>query len=156
MRQVAIALGSSLGDRRATILAAASELQRLLGGMILSPLIENPAVGPGTEQDPAFLNAACVGDSDLPCRELVAALLTIEDALGRTRTRPNAPRTIDLDLILAGDEVVDEPGVRVPHPRFRERPFVLEPLAAIAPRMRDPVTGLTVAALLQKQKEPGH
>ena len=155
MRRVAIALGSSLGDRRANILEAAALVGRLLANFSLSSLIETAAVGEGTEHDPPFLNAACVGESDLSCREIVDALLDIERGLGRARPRPNAPRTIDLDLILAGEDVVDEPGVRVPHPRFRERLFVLEPLAEIAPDMRDPVTGLTVNALLRKQKEPG-
>jgi 2-amino-4-hydroxy-6-hydroxymethyldihydropteridine diphosphokinase len=154
-RAVAVALGSNLGDRRANIDAAASELARLLRQLTLSSLIENPAVGEGTEHDPPFLNAACIGLSDLHVRDLVAALLEIERTLGRARPRPNAPRTIDLDLILAGDEIVDDPDAQVPHPRFRDRLFVLEPLAEIAPDMRDPVTGLTVRELLEKQKEPG-
>ena len=154
-RAVAVALGSNLGDRRANIAAAASELARLLQPFTLASLVENPAVGEGTEHDPPFLSAACTGASDLPARDLVAALLGIERTLGRTRPRPNAPRTIDLDLILAGEEVVNDPDAQVPHPRFRDRLFVLEPLAEIAPGMRDPVTGLTVRQLLERQKKPG-
>ena len=154
-RPVAIALGSNLGDRRANLVAAASELSRLLDHFILSSVFENPAVGEGTEHDPPFLNAAGVGRSALPAGDLVRALLDIERALGRMRPRPNAPRTIDLDLILAGAEIVSEPDVQVPHPRFRDRVFVLEPLAEIAPEMRDPVTGLTVRELLERQKKPG-
>ena len=155
VRRIAIALGSNLGDRHTNITVAAAEVARLLARFRLSPIIETAPVGAGTEFDPPFLNAACVGDSGYTARQLVTALLDIERVLGRTRPRPNAPRTIDLDLILAGDDVVEEAGVQVPHPRFRDRLFVLEPLAAIAPDLRDPVTGLTVADLLRKQKKPG-
>ena len=81
---------------------------------------------------------------------MLAALHAIEHARGRARPFPNAPRTLDLDLILFGDDVIDEQGLTVPHPRFRERRFVLEPLAEIAPDMRDPVTGKAVSELLKE------
>ena len=77
-------------------------------------------------------------------------LLAIESAYGRERPFPNAPRTLDLDLILLGASVLDDPGLQVPHPRFRERFFVLGPLAEVAPDMVDPVTGLKVWELLRK------
>jgi 2-amino-4-hydroxy-6-hydroxymethyldihydropteridine diphosphokinase len=89
----------------------------------------------------------------LPPRDLLDILFGMEHERGRDRLRPpgaNAPRTLDLDLILYGDTVIDEPGLVVPHPRFRERRFVLEPLAEIAPDLVDPGTGLTIAALLAK------
>lgn len=108
----------------------------------------------GLENDPPFLNAAGVGRSTRPSRELLEAFLAIEQRHGRTRPRTNAPRTLDLDLILAGDEIINEPGLRVPHPRFRERTFVLEPLAAIAPDLIDPVTGKTIAELWQRVLSP--
>ena len=95
-----------------------------------------------------FLNAAAVGYTALKPRVLLDALLAIEQERGRERPYLNAPRTLDLDLILAGDTVVKEPGLVLPHPRFRERRFVLEPLAAVAPELRDPVSGRTVAELL--------
>ena len=81
-------------------------------------------------------------------RPLLDALLAIECARDRQRPYANAPRTLDLDLILFGDAVIDEPGLVVPHPRFRERRFVLAPLAEIAPELRDAVTGRTIAELL--------
>lgn len=95
------------------------------------------------------MNAAVVGTTTLAPRALLDALLEIEQRFGRTREYPNAPRTIDLDLILYGREVLNEPGLTVPHPRFRERPFVLQPLSEIAPQMVDPVTGRSVEALLR-------
>ena len=88
-----------------------------------------------------------MGETTLTAHELLSLLLELEQQLGRERPYPGAPRTIDLDLILYGDAVIGEPGLIVPHPRFRERRFVLEPLAEIAADWVDPVTGLTVQAL---------
>ena len=105
-------------------------------------------MGPGLENDPPYLNAVGVGESSLSPRGIYQRLRAIEAAAGRTRPYPGAPRTLDLDLILAGDAVVDEKDLQVPHPRFRERRFVLEPLAEVAPDLRDPVSGLTVRELL--------
>lgn len=118
----------------------------------LSTLIETAPVGAGLENDPPYLNAVGAGESALPAREIFDALRAIEAAAGRTRPYQGAPRTLDLDLILAGDEVIDEAGLTVPHPRFRDRLFVLEPLAGIAPDLRDPISGLTARELLEKKK----
>jgi 2-amino-4-hydroxy-6-hydroxymethyldihydropteridine diphosphokinase len=81
------------------------------------------------------------GETSLGARELLERLLAVEREYGRSRPSPKAPRTLDLDLVLLGDTVVDEPGLQVPHPRFRERFFVLGPLVEIAPDLRDPVIG---------------
>jgi 2-amino-4-hydroxy-6-hydroxymethyldihydropteridine diphosphokinase len=89
-----------------------------------------------------------VGETTMSAHALLEALLAIEDQQGRDRPYPNAPRSLDLDLILFGDLTRDEPGLVVPHPRFRQRRFVLEPLASIAPDLRDPVSGRSVADLL--------
>jgi 2-amino-4-hydroxy-6-hydroxymethyldihydropteridine diphosphokinase len=148
--RVAIALGSNLGDRRAHLGWAVRELSRIIRHLTVSELLETKPVGEGLEHDPDFLNAVAVGECDLPPAALVRALLDMEGRCGRRRPYPNAPRTLDLDLILADDLVVDEPGVQVPHPRFRERQFVLEPLASVAPAMIDPLTGLTAAELLER------
>ena len=155
--RVALALGSNLGDRAAHLAWAVGELSRIVAGLVVSDPTETKPVGHGLEHDPDFLNAAAVGACELPPAALVAALLDIERRRGRERPHLKAPRTLDLDLILAGSEIVDEPGVQVPHPRFRERAFVLEPLASIAPEMIDPVTGLTVLELRDRlrAKEKG-
>jgi 2-amino-4-hydroxy-6-hydroxymethyldihydropteridine diphosphokinase len=91
-----------------------------------------------------------VGRSALPARVLLDALLSAEADFGRERPFPLAPRTLDLDLILAGDDRIDEAGITVPHPRFRDRFFVLGPLTEIAPGLVDPVTRLTAAQLLRR------
>jgi 2-amino-4-hydroxy-6-hydroxymethyldihydropteridine diphosphokinase len=98
---------------------------------------------------PPYLNAAVVGTCGLPPEALLARLLELETTRGRRRDTLRAARTLDLDLILYGSLVIDRPGLLVPHPRFRERRFVLEPLAEIAPDMRDPVSGLTVRGLAE-------
>ena len=97
-----------------------------------------------------FLNAAAVGSTEVPPRDLLHALLSIEAERGRERPHPGAARTLDLDLVLYGNLVLNEPELAVPHPRFRERRFVLEPLAEIAPDLVDPVTGSTVGELLRR------
>jgi 2-amino-4-hydroxy-6-hydroxymethyldihydropteridine diphosphokinase len=145
--RVGIALGSNIGDRRATLSAAVDALRPLVSNLRVSSFYDTPYVG--TEVQPSVLNAAVVGTTPLPAHALLERLLAIEQEFGRTRPYGGAPRTLDLDLILYGDETIEEPGLLVPHPRFRERRFVLEPLAEIAPDWRDPVTGRRVDELLQ-------
>jgi 2-amino-4-hydroxy-6-hydroxymethyldihydropteridine diphosphokinase len=147
--RVAIALGSNLGDRRSALAFAADRLSSLLAGPVLSDIIETDPVGEGLEDQPLYLNAALVGESSLDARALLEALQQIEQDFGRTRPFAGAPRTLDVDLILFGDTMLSEPALEVPHPRFRQRFFVLGPLAEIAPDLRDPVTGLTVVELLR-------
>jgi len=146
MVRCAVALGSNLGDRRAHLDFAVARLQPLLRGLRVSRYHETMPVG-APEPQPLYLNAAVVGETALTARELLEAVLAIEQARGRARPYANAPRTLDLDVVLFGDRVIDEPGLVVPHPRFRERRFVLDPLAEIAPELVDPVTGRTIAEL---------
>jgi 2-amino-4-hydroxy-6-hydroxymethyldihydropteridine diphosphokinase len=137
-----IGLGSNLGDREASIREAA----RLIGARRLSTVAETEPWG--NEQQPMFLNAVAEVETELDPRPLLDRLLEVERQLGRERDGVHwGPRTIDLDLLLYGDNVIDEPGLTVPHPFLRERRFVLEPLAELAPAALVPGLG-TVAALL--------
>jgi len=147
MPRVAIAFGSNLGDREASIRGAATALAPRVQDLRLSSMYETAPVDVGPQ--PLFLNAAAVGNTTLSPRQLLDALLEIEQAFGRERPHAGAARTLDLDLILYADEMAVEPGLVVPHPRFRRRRFVLEPLAEVASDMRDPVTGRTIEELLR-------
>jgi 2-amino-4-hydroxy-6-hydroxymethyldihydropteridine diphosphokinase len=147
--RVAIALGANLGDREGQLRQAVKALRRLLDDVSVSSFHDTAPVGVALPH-PNYLNAAVTGLTRLAPRALLAHLLEIERTLGRVRPHVNAPRTIDLDLILSGDVRLDEPALTLPHPRFRDRPFVLTPLAEIAPAMVDPETGLTVESLLRR------
>jgi 2-amino-4-hydroxy-6-hydroxymethyldihydropteridine diphosphokinase len=148
VNRAAVALGSNLGDRRGHLAYAVSRLADYFTNLKVSLPVDTTPVNVTGEQ-PDFLNAAAVGETRLAPRALLDTLLAIEQDRGRERPFPGAARTLDLDLILFGDRIIDEPGLIVPHPRFRERRFVLEPLAEIAPEMVDPVTGQTVEELLR-------
>ena len=140
---VAIALGSNLGDRHGHLQWAIETLATRVTHLRASTAIETEPHDVPSPQPP-YLNAAIVGETTMGPNELIAWLLSLEHVRGRTRVSPRAPRTLDLDLILYGDQILSEPGVAIPHPRFRERPFVVDPLAEIAPDWVDPVTGRTV------------
>lgn len=125
---------------------AIAALLPVLSQLRVSSFYETEPVGVTTPQ-PLFLNAAAVGESPLSAAAILDVLLAIEQGFGRDHPYHYAPRTIDLDLILYGDAIIDTADLTVPHPRFRERQFVLEPLNEIAPEWIDPVTGKTVAEL---------
>ena len=124
--RVAIGLGSNLGDRADHLNGAASDLAGLGEIVATSSIYETAPVG-GPAQD-TYLNAVVVVDTDLPPRSVLDRLLGIEHAHGRQRRERWGPRTLDLDLLLYGDQTIDSPGLTVPHPRLTERRFVLEPL----------------------------
>ena len=137
-----VGLGSNLGDRESLIRQAAE----LIGATRLSTIIETDPWG--YEQQPRFLNAVAEVETPLTPRAFLEQLLEVERRLGRERPgRPWGPRTIDLDLLLYGDEELDEPGLVVPHPHLEERLFVLEPLAELVPSRRIPGSGTVQAAL---------
>jgi 2-amino-4-hydroxy-6-hydroxymethyldihydropteridine diphosphokinase len=144
-----IALGANLGDRRRQLESALADLEAIEGVEVraVSDFLETRPQGP-VEQGP-YLNAAAALGCAIEPRPLLDAMLAIEVAHGRDRAREQrwGPRTLDLDLLLYGDRVIDEPGLVVPHPRLHERPFVLVPLARIAPDAVHPRLGLTVRSL---------
>lgn len=155
MSRVAIAIGSNLGNRQAAMAFASAQLSGLLTDLVLSDIIETWPVGEGTEDQNLYLNAVAVGETDLSPRQVLDALLGIEQAFGRERPGVNAARTLDLDLILHGTNIAIEPGLEVPHPRFRDRFFVLGPLADVASDMIDPVSGQRVSELLRQLLRDG-
>jgi 2-amino-4-hydroxy-6-hydroxymethyldihydropteridine diphosphokinase len=145
--KVAVALGSNLGDRERYLREAVDELRSFISDLTSSTFYDTAPIGVGDQ--PRFLNAAAIGATTLSARALLEKLLSIEAQFGRTRPHPGAARTLDLDLILYGDQIIEERDLTVPHPRFRERRFVVEPLAEIAPDWIDPVTKRTVDDLMR-------
>jgi 2-amino-4-hydroxy-6-hydroxymethyldihydropteridine diphosphokinase len=145
-----IGLGSNLGERESMIRMALDDLARLPDTQLLraSSLYDTEAVGE-TDQ-PNFLNAVAEVETALEPRQLLWNLLLIERRLGRARTRHWGPRIIDLDLLLFGAEVLDEPGLRVPHPEMLQRSFVLVPLVELEPLLVHPETGETMLAHLSR------
>jgi 2-amino-4-hydroxy-6-hydroxymethyldihydropteridine diphosphokinase len=136
MTRAYVGVGANLGDREATIRAALDALPGVVG---VSTLRETDPVG--VVDQPPFLNGAAVLETELPPRELLETLLAVERELGRERRERWGPRTIDLDLLLYGDESIDEPDLTVPHPRLHERRFALEPLLDLDPELSIPGRG---------------
>jgi 2-amino-4-hydroxy-6-hydroxymethyldihydropteridine diphosphokinase len=159
MRTAYIGMGANVpgpaGSPEATLAAAAARLESLGRLVARSSLYSTEPVGFAAQ--PRFLNAVVALETALAPRELLVALLALEREFGRDRVAsiPNGPRPLDLDLLLYGGETIHEPELEIPHPRFAGRAFVLVPLHEIAPHLRDPRTGRTVAELLQDLEPAG-
>jgi len=137
--EVYLSLGSNLGDRRANL----KEALRLLGESLevasVSLVYDTEPVGVG--EQPRFLNLMCCINTDIGPMQLLSLIKGIESSMGRDLSLRNAPRVIDIDIILYGDTIMKSPELIIPHPRMRERAFVLVPFAEIAPEVVHPITG---------------
>lgn len=140
-----VALGANLADPVAQIHAAFAALDDLPRSRLLrhSSLYRTAPIG--VVEQPDFINAVAALETELAPQELLSELLALEAHFGRRRERPLAPRTLDLDLLLYGDQIIDSPTLQLPHPRMHLRAFVLEPLVEIAPECRIPGRGQAVA-----------
>jgi len=141
---VYLSLGSNLGDREANLRDAIAQLPPVLR---VSPVYETEPVD-YTDQD-WFLNLVVEAETDLPPDELLSHIAAVERALGRVRTTPKGPRTIDIDILLYGDTVVNTPTLQIPHPRMDSRRFVLAPLADLAPDLLHPITRRSIREMLE-------
>jgi 2-amino-4-hydroxy-6-hydroxymethyldihydropteridine diphosphokinase len=150
MTRAYVGLGANVGNRRENLDRAVELLAADPGIRVLAVSSVRETDPVGYEDQPRFLNAACAVETELGPRELLQRLLAIEGVLGRERTGPRfGPRTIDLDLLLYGNETLDEPGLTVPHPRLAQRLFVLEPLHELDPELTLP-DGQAVRELLRE------
>ena len=131
--RAAIALGSNLDDPESHVRRAMGEIDSLPATRVLarSSLFRTAPVGYADQPD--FINACVLVETSLAPRALLGELLALEQRHGRVREIPNGPRTLDLDIVLYGDARIDEPGLRIPHPRAHERPFVMDPLREVWP-----------------------
>jgi 2-amino-4-hydroxy-6-hydroxymethyldihydropteridine diphosphokinase len=154
MTDVVLGIGGNLGDRRAFLAGAVARLAARpdIAVIAVSPLYETPPWGK-TDQ-PAFLNAAILIETSLTPRALLEAILAVEAGLGRRRNERWGPRVVDIDILLYGGRRVDEPGLRIPHPRLAERAFALRPLIDLLPDAeifgrpaREWLAGLDVAGM---------
>jgi 2-amino-4-hydroxy-6-hydroxymethyldihydropteridine diphosphokinase len=144
-KAVYLSLGSNLGDREANLRDAIARLGSLGHAATVSSLYETEPVE--LTSQPWFLNCAVQFETEKMPRQLLKAILDIERAMGRVRTKNKGPRNIDIDILLFGSSIVEIQGLTIPHPALHQRRFVLEPLAEIAPEVRHPVFKKTVREL---------
>lgn len=148
MITVYLALGSNVGETRGHIEQAIKLLSDILSDIKQAPLYVTKAVGYTNQAD--FLNTAISGQTSLGPEELLSSIKELEQQLGRVERFRWGPREIDIDIILYGDQVLEAKNLTLPHPAFRERDFVLRPLADLNPSLIDPVTGQTISQLLAR------
>ena len=145
-KTVYLSLGSNVGDRAANLNTAIDCLRALGDVVAISSFYETEPVE--FTAQPWFLNCAAALDTDKTPKQLLSGILDVEEQMGRRRTQKKGPRIIDIDILLFGNSIVDDPGLTIPHPGLHERRFVLEPLAEIAAAKRHPVFKQTIRELL--------
>ena len=146
-----LSLGSNLGDRAANLREGIAQLKGAGSECAVSALYETQPVD--LPDQPWFLNCVVELETEKTPRELLTFALSIEAAMGRLRFRDKGPRKIDIDVLLFGNHIVNEPGLQIPHPAMHDRRFVLKPLTEIAPNVRHPVLGKTASELLATLRE---
>ena len=148
LTEMYLGLGSNLGDRAVNMGRGLDMLGRLGKGLKVSSLYETTPQGFSSQ--PPFLNAGCRIWTALDPFQVLLKVQEIEKAVGRQRAFPNAPRVLDIDLLVCGRMVLECPGLTIPHPRMSQRAFVMLPLAEIAPELQHPVLKETVASLVRR------
>ena len=141
-----LSLGSNLGDRAANLRLAIERLARTGTLLAVSSFYETEPVD--FRDQPWFLNCVVALETGVSPGELLARVLDVEEEMGRRRTQDKGPRILDIDILLAADEVINQPGLKVPHPAMHERRFVLAPLVEIAPEAVHPIFRKTARELL--------
>lgn len=146
--------GSNLGNREDFLQKACALLSQRAGNCMSTSSLYETAPWGKTDQ-PAFLNQAIKLETNLSPQDLLQASLTIELELGRTRTEKYGPRTIDIDILLYGNEIIEQPQLQIPHPQLANRRFALLPLMELSPQLVHPITGITIKAMLDQCPDEG-
>lgn len=147
MNKVFLLIGGNMGDRLQNLHQAIALLSAAVGPVTQQSAVYETAAWGKTDQ-PAFLNQALLLDTSLSARELITAVLFVEERMGRHRTEQFGPRVIDIDIMFYNDEVIHEPHLTIPHPQLQNRRFALVPLNEIAPKLVHPVLNKTLEELL--------
>lgn len=152
MNSVYILLGGNLGNREKNLTMAGSYIEKEVGKIVRASSIYETASW-GIAEQPDFLNQVLLVETNFSAEEIMEIILTIENKMGRTRAEKNASRIIDIDILFFNDEVINEPGLTVPHPQIQNRKFVLLPLNEIASDLIHPTLQLSVKELLSTSKD---
>ncbi|MDO9513374.1 MAG: 2-amino-4-hydroxy-6-hydroxymethyldihydropteridine diphosphokinase [Elusimicrobiota bacterium] len=150
VKEVALSLGSNVGDSYQTLLSSLKDLSRFVDDMKVSSFYRTDPMD--MKYQPDFINLVVAGKTSISPDTLLKKVKSVEKKYGRARSIKYGPRTLDIDIILFGSEIVKRDDLVIPHPEFRRRLFVIEPLAEIAPEMKDPVDGKEVREILKEAR----
>jgi 2-amino-4-hydroxy-6-hydroxymethyldihydropteridine diphosphokinase len=148
MNSTYLLLGSNLGNPEKQLRDAARTIEKKIGRIIRRSSVYRTSAW-GKSDQPDFLNQVVKAESTLTAPEMMKAILHIEKNMGRVRTEKNAPRIIDIDILFFNKEIIEEPGLSIPHPQIQNRRFVLVPLNELSPNLLHPVSGKTIHQLLR-------